>query len=63
MGLISDAKVQHFILAMALFGSLRLSSQSATGLGKLVQTEWGKQMTTESGKQMTTGSGIQLATG
>ena len=53
--LFSDAKVQHFILAMALFGSLRLSFQSVTEWGKRVQTEWGKQMTTESGIQMTTG--------
>ena len=58
-----DAKVQHFILAMALYGSLRLSFQLASEQGKGVQTEWGKQMATEWGKQMTTGLGIQLATG
>ena len=56
-------KAQHLFLAMALFGSLRLTFRSASESGKRVQTEWGKQMTTESGIQMTTGSGILMTTG
>ena len=61
--IIYDAKVLHFILAMALFGSLRLSFLLVSEWGKEVLTESGKQMTTESGIQLTTGSGIQLSCG